>query len=158
MAWRGTLPGSSRSFALDINDRGTVVGYCTDFEGQPNVHRAFVWQNGQMTDLHLNQPSVVNGYLLLAGNAVHQFWDMSDPYQPFVVKDGKEARTNRFGTLEVTPTEKPVENILFHDGTNLSIERQMAELAETGAMHDLVAQLLRRNFEGIRKAIRGSVG
>ena len=82
----------------------------------------------------------------------------SDPYKPFVVKDGKEARTNRFGTLEVTPTEKPVENILFHDGTNLSIERQMADLAETGAMHDLVAQLLRGNFEGIRKAIRGSVG
>ena len=82
----------------------------------------------------------------------------ADPYKPFVVKDGKEARTDRFGQLRVTPTDKPVENILFHDGTNLSIERQMADLAETGGMHDLVTQLLRGNFDGVRKAIRGTVG
>ncbi len=29
-----------------------------------------------------NQPSVVNGALLLAGNAKHAFWDISDPYRP----------------------------------------------------------------------------
>ncbi|MXY16082.1 MAG: PKD domain-containing protein [Acidobacteria bacterium] len=36
----------------------------------------------QLGDRHFNQPSVVNGYLLLAGNAVHEFWDISDPYSP----------------------------------------------------------------------------
>lgn len=29
-----------------------------------------------------NQPCVVNGALLLAGNATHSFWDISDPYRP----------------------------------------------------------------------------
>ncbi len=29
-----------------------------------------------------NQPVVVNGQLLLAGNAVHSFWDIADPYRP----------------------------------------------------------------------------
>ncbi len=48
----GTLPGSTRCFAIDINDRGTVVGHCNDFEGQINVLRAFIWQNGQMIDLN----------------------------------------------------------------------------------------------------------
>ncbi len=48
----GTLPGFSNCAAVDINDRGTVVGYCNNFEGQINVLSAFVWQNGQMTDLN----------------------------------------------------------------------------------------------------------
>ena len=48
----GTLPGFSNCAAVDINDRGTVVGYCNNFEGQINVLSAFVWQNGQMTNLN----------------------------------------------------------------------------------------------------------
>ena len=39
----------------------------------------------QMTSLHLNQPSVYNGYLMLAGNAVHEVWDISNPYAPVSV-------------------------------------------------------------------------
>ena len=35
-----------------------------------------------MGDRRHNQPSVVNGYLLLAGNGVHEFWDIADPYAP----------------------------------------------------------------------------
>ncbi len=36
----------------------------------------------QMSDRHMNQPSVFNGYAILAGNAVHEVWDISDPYLP----------------------------------------------------------------------------
>jgi cytochrome c peroxidase len=36
----------------------------------------------QLSSLHLNQPSVYNGYLILAGNAVHEVWDIADPYAP----------------------------------------------------------------------------
>ena len=36
----------------------------------------------QLGDRRHNQPTVVNGYLLLAGNGVHEFWDISDPYAP----------------------------------------------------------------------------
>ena len=48
----GNLGCPDYNQATDINDRGTVVGCCIDFEGQINVHHAFIWQNGQMTDLN----------------------------------------------------------------------------------------------------------
>ena len=80
-----------------------------------------------------------------------------DPAKPLVVAVGNEVATDQSGMLKVTPGDHPVENVLFHDGTNQSIERQMAELAETGMMHELAASLLRGRFEGLRKAIRGRV-
>lgn len=82
----------------------------------------------------------------------------TDPQEPFNVEVNGEVSTDQFGQLHVTPSRTPVENILFHDGTNMSIERQMADLAETGLMHETVATLLRGNFDGLRKAIRGRVG
>jgi DNA-binding beta-propeller fold protein YncE len=36
----------------------------------------------QLSTNHLNQPSVFNGYLILAGNAVHEVWDIANPYAP----------------------------------------------------------------------------
>ncbi|MBX2872355.1 MAG: Ig-like domain-containing protein, partial [Saprospiraceae bacterium] len=36
----------------------------------------------QMGVRHMNQPSVFNGFAVLAGNAIHEVWDISDPYQP----------------------------------------------------------------------------
>lgn len=81
-----------------------------------------------------------------------------DPKQPFVMDVGNEVATDPLGHLRVTPSLVPVQNILFHDGTNISIERQMANLAETGMMHQTAATLLRGSFEGLRKAIRGRVG
>ena len=80
-----------------------------------------------------------------------------DPHKPFVLKSPGEVETGRDGLLRVSPTEVPVENVLFHDGTNQSIERQMADLAETGMMHELTTALLSGYFDGARKAIRGTV-
>ncbi|MEU4536209.1 DUF3466 family protein [Streptosporangium sp. NPDC023825] len=47
----GTLPGGTRSYGYDINEPGQVVGisYVSD---NPYGQRAFLWQNGQMTDLN----------------------------------------------------------------------------------------------------------
>lgn len=81
----------------------------------------------------------------------------SDTSKPFVVNVKGEVSTGRGGRLQVTPSERPVENVLFHDGTNMSIERQMADLAETGMTHDLLTMLLRGRFDGLKKAIRGMV-
>lgn len=76
-----------------------------------------------------------------------------DPDTPFVVKSGREVRTDRDGYLQVTPTEHQVQNVLFHDGTNLSIEREMAELARTGMTHELASTLLRHSLDRLRKVI-----
>lgn len=80
-----------------------------------------------------------------------------DPKRPFVVQSGQEVQTDEQGYLRIRPSQKPVENVLFHDGTNLSIEREMADLAETGMTHDLFTTLLRGRFNGLRKAIRGTL-
>jgi flagellar basal-body rod protein FlgB len=74
----------------------------------------------------------------------------------FEVRSGDEVSTDEQGFLTVKPSEEPVENVLFHDGTNVSIERQMADLAQTGLWSDLASKFLRDRFEGLRKAIRGS--
>lgn len=78
------------------------------------------------------------------------------PSKPFVMR-GRQVRTDDQGFLQVTPTREPVENVLFHDRTNLSIERQMADLAETGMTQEFAATLLRGYVDGFRKAIRGTV-
>jgi len=36
----------------------------------------------KLSSLHLNQPTVYNGYLILAGNGVHEIWDIANPYAP----------------------------------------------------------------------------
>jgi probable HAF family extracellular repeat protein len=48
----GTLPGDILSEALDINDRGQVVGISIG----ASATRAFIWQNGKMTNLQTLMP------------------------------------------------------------------------------------------------------
>ncbi|HSW46299.1 MAG TPA: hypothetical protein VLM89_12085 [Phycisphaerae bacterium] len=73
----------------------------------------------------------------------------------FEMPAGEDFRVGSDGRLEVTPTERPAENLLFHDGTNASVERQMALMAENAMMHQTARELLRSRFEGLLKAIRG---
>lgn len=80
-----------------------------------------------------------------------------DYSKPLVVNDHREVRTDARGRLQVKPSVHPVQNVLFHDGTNLSLERQMADLAETTMTHETAATLLRTGVDRIRSAIRGTV-
>jgi flagellar basal-body rod protein FlgB len=61
------------------------------------------------------------------------------------------------GVLRLTPSEEPPENLLFQDGTNARIERQMSALAENGLAAKTATELLRFNYEILAKAIRGRV-
>jgi probable HAF family extracellular repeat protein len=62
----GTLPGDAYSEALGINDAGVVVGvsYGVSF----STSRAFIWQNGTMTDLNTLIPPTSQLYLLYAND------------------------------------------------------------------------------------------
>ncbi len=73
----------------------------------------------------------------------------------FKIEDTGEVRTNASGFLEVRPSEEPVENLLFHDGTNARIEEQMAGLAQNAMMSQMAAELLKGYYDGMQKAIRG---
>jgi len=81
----------------------------------------------------------------------------TDPSRPFVVESGGEVATLADGSLRITPSEKPVDNVLFHDGTNVSVEREMADLAQTGMTHELATALLRDRVHRLQTAIRGTV-
>jgi probable HAF family extracellular repeat protein len=48
----GTLPGDGDSAGLGMNDRGEVVGASINGSGASGSPRAFLWQNGGMTDLN----------------------------------------------------------------------------------------------------------
>ena len=74
----------------------------------------------------------------------------------------KLPRTDQFGQdgtgrLWVRPTRTPAENILFHDGTNVRIEKQMSMLAENAMMHEMVADRLKGKYDALMTAIRGRV-
>ena len=80
-----------------------------------------------------------------------------DRSKPLRIESGREVTTDARGNLQVKPSEKPPDNVLFHDGTNLSIEREMADLAQTGLTHELATALLRDRMQSLRKAVRGTV-
>jgi probable HAF family extracellular repeat protein len=62
----GTLEGDSISEATGINDEGEIIG--TSFTAGFASSRAFIWQNGKITDLNtLIQPSS-NLYLISTGD------------------------------------------------------------------------------------------
>ena len=77
--------------------------------------------------------------------------------EPLAVRGTRQFRQSSTGQLEVTPTEEPPENILFHDQTNMRVERQMAMLAENTMMHQVAAERLKGRYDQLLSAIRGRV-
>ena len=73
----------------------------------------------------------------------------------FELPAGDDFGMDSDGRLKVTPTERPADNVLFHDNTNASVEKQMAMMAENGMTHQTATELLRGCYEGLLKAIRG---
>jgi probable HAF family extracellular repeat protein len=47
----GVLPGMLRSFALDVGDDQSVIGFCRTLVGGQDELRGYVWQNRHMQDL-----------------------------------------------------------------------------------------------------------
>jgi flagellar basal-body rod protein FlgB len=80
-----------------------------------------------------------------------------DPRKPLVIADTDQLSTGPDGMLRARPGDQPVENVLFHDRTNVSIERQMADLAETNVVYEQATSLLQNKYNGLRRAIRGRV-
>jgi len=61
----------------------------------------------------------------------------------------------RGGHLVVTPSLEPTENLLFHDGTNARIEREMSELASNTMMHQLSVEFLNNHYRMLKRSITG---
>ena len=65
--------------------------------------------------------------------------------------------TDAAGRLQVKPRVRPGRNLVFHDGTNGSVEREMSELAANAVLHETTTTLLGRQLQTIRSAIQGRV-
>ena len=81
----------------------------------------------------------------------------SDASKPFVISGSNQFRTGPDGRLRVTPQLEPVANILLHDGTNGSIETMMSDLAANGMMYQAASTILKGYYNGLQKAIRGTL-
>jgi probable HAF family extracellular repeat protein len=64
----GTIDGDVASTAIGLNDRGVVVGTSLDSHFNP---RAFVWQNGVMSDLNAAVSSNPGRLYLLLGYSIN---------------------------------------------------------------------------------------
>ena len=54
--------------------------------------------------------------------------------------------------------ESPQRGILFHDGNNRSMEQLMTDQAKNAMMHNLVIELLRKQFQAMELALKERVG
>jgi flagellar basal-body rod protein FlgB len=79
------------------------------------------------------------------------------PGSPLPFRSHAEFRQEPGGKLLFTPSHLPQENILFHDRSDMRIESQMKDLAETVMMHQAVIELLRGQYGALKKAIKGEV-
>jgi flagellar basal-body rod protein FlgB len=79
----------------------------------------------------------------------------TDLNKPFRIGRSDQVRSTDDGKLQFTPVTRPGRNIVFHDGTNVSVEREMSELAGNAMLHEMTTTILNGYYEGVRKAIRG---
>ncbi len=61
-----------------------------------------------------------------------------------------------FGDIEAQ-IENPQNNILFHDQNNRSVEQLMSDQAQNALMHNLMTELLRKQFDSIQTALKERV-
>jgi flagellar basal body rod protein FlgB len=54
--------------------------------------------------------------------------------------------------------EHPNNGILFHDGNNRSIEQLTTDQAKNAMMHNLVVELLRKQYGALESALKERIG
>jgi flagellar basal-body rod protein FlgB len=54
--------------------------------------------------------------------------------------------------------ENPTSGILFHDGNNRSMEKLMTDQAKNALMHNMVVELLRKQFASLETALKERIG
>lgn len=79
----------------------------------------------------------------------------NDPRKALSFTGSSQFAVDAKGHVEAEPTLKPGRGAVFQDGTNMSIEREMSDLAQNAMLNELTTQLLRGRFDSLRKAIRG---
>lgn len=74
---------------------------------------------------------------------------------PLELRGNAQFSIDASGRAAVKPVELPAENVLFHDGTNASLERNMTDVAENTLLYQLALARLKSSFETLLSSIRG---
>jgi len=64
--------------------------------------------------------------------------------------------TVRFDDIK-TEIQNPNSTLMFHDGNNRSMEQLMADNAKVGLFHNLVVELLRKQYSAMESALKERV-
>jgi flagellar basal-body rod protein FlgB len=146
--------------------QGLFIRSITDRGATPALARTLAFDEERMRVIAENVANIdVVGYRMRSLDAkafqrsLREALDAraTNPQRPFKLPRTPQTWEDEAGRLRVAPSVSPPANVLSHDGTNHSIERLMSDLAETTMTHELATGLLRGQYEGLRKAIRGTV-
>jgi flagellar basal-body rod protein FlgB len=74
---------------------------------------------------------------------------------PLQMADTRHLRWDQQGHLQAQPSLSEDTNILFHDGNNRSVEKQMSEMSKNALLHNVTVELLREQYNVLQTAIRG---
>ena len=61
------------------------------------------------------------------------------------------------GKLQARASTLSDNNILFHDGNNRFVEKQISEMTQNALLHNITAEMLRAKYAGLEAAIRGKI-
>ena len=74
------------------------------------------------------------------------------------IEDREDAAPGSVGFDDIrSEIENPSRGILFHDGNNRSMEQLMSDLAKNAMMHNMVVEMLRRQFAQLEAALKERV-
>src|SRR5688500_15893903 len=75
------------------------------------------------------------------------------------VADRADAPPGSIGFADIqTEVETPTRGILFHDGGNRSMEQLVTDQAKNAMMHNLVVELLRKQYQSLENALQERIG
>ena len=80
--------------------------------------------------------------------------DWGGASRPLRMRSTSKLRWDAVGRLHAQPVEIKNNNILFHDGNNRFVEKQMSAMAKNALLHNVSAELLRGQYESLRTALR----
>ena len=74
-----------------------------------------------------------------------------------ILRGDAQVSTTPEGAVQVHPTRTPAANVLFHDGTNVRLEKLLTDTSQNSLSYELSTNLLRGKFQNLLRAIRGRV-
>lgn len=141
-------------FVESITNRGTMAATALSLSASEQRHRMIAHNiaNLEVPGFKARRVNVA-GFQQALGKAVAQRGKQYD--KPLEIR-GNDFESTETGGVLLKPQSKGVDSILFHDGSVVSLEQEMTEMAKNTMWFEMLSSLHKGQFDGLRKAIRGT--